>query len=59
MATTTGAAASVGLAAELAISAPIAVVDPSTRNQFSEEVDVLETQVQETMSSALDGQPSR
>lgn len=59
MATTTGAAASVGLAAGLAISAPIAVVDPSTRKQFSEEVDVLETQVQETMSSALDGQPSR
>ena len=59
MATTTGAATSVGVAAGLAISAPIAIVDPSTRKQFSEEVDALETQVQETISSALDGQPSR
>lgn len=59
MATTTGAATSVGTAAGLAITAPIAIVDPATRHQYSEDLGALETQVQETVSSAVDGQPSR
>jgi hypothetical protein len=38
---TTGAAASVGQAASLVVTAPVAVVDPVTREHFGDEIDVL------------------
>jgi len=38
---TTGAAASVGNAASLVVTAPVAVVDPVTREHFGDEIDVL------------------
>ncbi len=37
----TGAAASVGQAASLVVTAPVAVVDPVTREHFGDEIDVL------------------
>ena len=39
MQVTSGAAGSVGHAAGLAISAPISVVDPETRNHFGDQID--------------------
>ncbi len=39
MATTAGAAASVGHAASLVVTAPVAVIDPLTREHFGDEVD--------------------
>jgi esterase/lipase superfamily enzyme len=39
MMTTAGAASSVGHAAGLAISAPISIVDPETRNNFGDQLD--------------------
>jgi esterase/lipase superfamily enzyme len=39
MATTAGAAASVGHAASLVVTAPVAVIDPLTREHFNDEVD--------------------
>jgi hypothetical protein len=39
MQVTSGAAGSVGHAAGLAISAPVSVVDPETRNYFGDQID--------------------
>lgn len=46
MATTAGAAASVGHAASLVVSAPVAVVDPLTREHFGDEVNALGESIQ-------------
>jgi esterase/lipase superfamily enzyme len=43
---TTGAAASVGNAASLVVTAPVAVVDPVTREHFGDEIDILTQSVQ-------------
>ena len=40
MQATAGAAGSVGNAAGLVISAPIAIVDPETRNGFGDQIDL-------------------
>ncbi|TPV98464.1 MAG: hypothetical protein USCAAHI_02113 [Beijerinckiaceae bacterium] len=45
--TTAGAAAGVGHAAGLVVSAPVAVVDPLTREQFGEEVDAFGKSIQD------------
>ena len=45
MQVTSGAAGSVGHAAGLAISAPVSVVDPETRNHFGDQVDAFEDSV--------------
>ena len=45
--TTAGAAAGVGHAAGLVVSAPVAVVDPLTREQFGEEVDAIGKSIQD------------
>lgn len=42
---TAGAAASVGHAAGLAVSAPVAIVDPTTREHFGDQVDALGDQL--------------
>lgn len=47
MQTTAGAAASVGHAAGLAISAPIAIIDPDTRDHFGDQVDQFTRSVQQ------------
>jgi esterase/lipase superfamily enzyme len=44
---TTGAAASVGQAASLVVTAPVAVVDPVTREHFGDEIDVLTQSVRD------------
>ena len=45
--TTAGAATGVGRAAGLVVSAPVAVVDPLTREQFGEEVDAFGKSIQD------------
>jgi len=48
---TTGAAATVGTAAGVALSAPIAIVDGRTRDNLDEQLRELGTQVQDTAGS--------
>ncbi|MGB6177522.1 MAG: esterase, partial [Methylocella sp.] len=45
--TTAGAAASAGHAAGLVVAAPVAIVDPLTREQFGDEVDAFSRSVQD------------
>lgn len=49
---TTGAAATVGTAAGVALSAPIAVVDGRTRDNLDEQLEQLGTQINDTAGSA-------
>jgi hypothetical protein len=47
MQTTAGAAASVWCAAGLVISAPVAIIDPGTRDHFGDQIDELGRSVQQ------------
>ena len=51
VAATTGAAASVGTAAGIAVAAPVAVVDPTTREHLSNDVDELESEIEDTVNT--------
>jgi esterase/lipase superfamily enzyme len=59
VAATTGGAASFGTAAGLAVAAPISVIDPATREHLADDVNELETELQDTASSGADGQAAR
>jgi esterase/lipase superfamily enzyme len=48
MATTAGAAASAGHAAGLIVSAPLAIIDPDTREHYGEQVEALTRSVEDT-----------
>jgi esterase/lipase superfamily enzyme len=48
MATTAGAAASIGHAASLVVTAPVAVVDPLTREHYGDQIDAFSRSIQET-----------
>ena len=53
MQTTANAASSVGHAAGLVISAPIAIIDPETRDHFGDQIDQLTQSVQQIRPDQL------
>jgi len=53
--TTRAMRASVGTAAGIAAAAPVAIVDPATRQHLSDDVNELQSEIEETESSAAHG----